>query len=241
MSSRLILQTLRIILTSLLILLGSLLTFPASLAVWEQRVLMDEERFVAVGRDVLEQDAVQSALAQRIAAEVIGSTLLDPDVPPEASRLVAAGIVRQLPESPIGDEALRRSHALLVRLVRDERLTAQEDSIVLDLRPVVERVLEGLDIAGQGGTGGIELPEGAGQVTLVHEADLTLAFRMARLFDTTAWYIAALPLVVFALAVIVSPARLMTLALIGLVVALLAGLRIFLIGGPVESLLIDAA
>src|SRR3989304_6260785 len=59
-------QQLRSFLAALLILLGALPPIPSSLAFWEQRVLMDEERFVQLARDILGQEAVQERLGAPI-------------------------------------------------------------------------------------------------------------------------------------------------------------------------------
>jgi hypothetical protein len=180
---------------------------------------------------------VQDALTQRIVAEIIA---LDLRLSPEVSRRLAEGFVAQLPDSSISEEALQRAHALLRRLVRGEAITAEDEAIILDLRPVVERVVAALNLQ-LPAADRIQLPPDAGQVVLVQETDLTLAFRLARLFDAAAIYIAVLPLLAFALALLVAPNRLLALAACGAAVASTAGLRIALADGPLASRLVDAA
>jgi hypothetical protein len=227
-----ILWALRGSLAVTLILIGAFLTFPASLAWWEQRVLMDEERFVSVGNDLLEREAIQDALANRIATEAEAR-----GVQPEASRIIAAALVRGLPDSVIANEALERAHTVLRRVIRDDTVRPDDETIVLDLRPVVESVISDATLEGAG----VQLPPDAGQVVLVRGSDLSGAFRFARAFDDAAFYIAVLPLLVFALAVAVAPNRGLALFGIGLAIALTAGLRIFLIERPLASIFTDAA
>ncbi|MPZ49659.1 MAG: hypothetical protein GEU75_10260 [Dehalococcoidia bacterium] len=228
---------LRSLFAVLFIVAGAALSFPASVAVWEQRVLMDEDEFVSVGQDVLRGQAVQSRLTDRVAQEALA---IEPGLSPEAGRLLAGGIVQQLPESAIGEESLRRAQALLVRLVRDEALSAEDDSIVLDLGPVLERIVTSLNLE-LPASERIQLPPAAGQIVLVQETDLTLAFRLARLFDATAIYIAALPLLAFALAILTAPSRLLAFGACGAVVAATSGLKIVLIEGALATRLVDAA
>ncbi len=68
----LILEALRIALTVVLFFFGwSLLLAAAPAVVWGHRVLMSEDRFVALGNDVLERKAVQAALTERLAVEAL--------------------------------------------------------------------------------------------------------------------------------------------------------------------------
>src|SRR5262245_31730379 len=57
----------------LLIIVAAVLTLPASVAAWEQRVLMNEDRFVEVGNEVLSKDAVQRELAKAISQDISSS------------------------------------------------------------------------------------------------------------------------------------------------------------------------
>ncbi|HWC28690.1 MAG TPA: hypothetical protein VG845_01300, partial [Dehalococcoidia bacterium] len=143
-------------------------------------------------------------------------------------------------ESSLGEASLVRAHALLRRLIRDDALAAEEDTIVLDLRPVIEGIVSGLN-ADLVPSERIELPPTAGQIVLVQETDLSTAFRLARFFDATAVYVAILPLIAFLLAILIAPARLLALALAGAAVAATAGVRIALIEGPIASDLVDEA
>jgi hypothetical protein len=229
---------LRNFLAFVFILIGALLTFPASLALWEQRVLMNEERFVALGKEVLQRDAVQDALTDRVAAE---GEAIEPRVPAPAQRVVASNIVRRLPESQIGAEALRRIYEVVHRLISEDGAVQPEgEVIVLDLHPVVENVAS--DINQQlPRAQRVEVPPSAGRIVLVQEPDVAFAFRVARWFDGIAWYLVALPLVAFGIALLVASNRPLALMGAGMLVALTDLLRIYLVHGPVETQLIDAA
>jgi hypothetical protein len=220
---------LRAILAALLVLLGALLTFPASLAVWEQRVLMDEDRFVAMGNDVLAEEPVQDAIASRI-VDAIQAGGADPLI----LRVVVNGVVGQLPGSGPGDQALLRTHALLRGLLRAERLAGDGDEIVLDLSDVAAATLAAAGLSD-------DVPPVPVRIVLVQEQDLSSAFRVARWFDGAAVYIALLPVVAFALALLLAPNRPVVLGAIGVVVLATALLRIGVIEGPADALVTEAA
>jgi hypothetical protein len=221
----------------LLLLIGAGLTFPASVALWEQRVLMDEQRFIALGDEVLAEEPVQRLLTERIADEAVA---IEPRLPPEAARLLAQRIVRQLPKSDISADALSRSHEVLRRLVREEGVRPEEDAIILDLSSVVARVID------ERGLGSLTpqraiVPPDTGRFVIVQREDVTQAFGAARWFDSAATYIVLAPLAAFALALIVAHNRPLTLFGAGVLVALAAAARIALLQGSFETRLVDAA
>jgi hypothetical protein len=63
-----------------LVLVAAFLTLPASLAAWEQRTLMNEDRFVQMGNDVLSKDPVQRILAREISEDI--SSTIDQEIIP---------------------------------------------------------------------------------------------------------------------------------------------------------------
>ena len=54
----------------MLVIIGALLCFPASVALWEQRTLADEEPFVKLGQDIIDEEPVQSGIAKAIADQI---------------------------------------------------------------------------------------------------------------------------------------------------------------------------
>jgi len=226
----------RTFLSAILLIVAALLTFPATLAVWEQRVLMDEAQFQQLGNEVLAKENVQTALATRISDEV---QRYEPRLQGPIVDAAAESIVQRLPDSPPGDLALQTSHELLVRLVRGERLEAEDDRIILDLRPTVDEVIS--QIPRQIFDADVQLDEDAGRITLVAEEDLSLPFRLARWFDGAALYIAIAPAVVFLIAVVIASHRRTALALGGALIAVSAILRIVLMQTVIRDALLDAA
>jgi hypothetical protein len=222
----------RAALAIILVIVATALTFPATLAVWQQRVLMDTPSFVDVGNDVLSRDAVKDALAGRLASEV---TLLEPRVQDSTARNLARAFLDNLPESAVAETALSSTHALVVRLIREENLETEDDTIVFDLLPVVRQVLN------DSGLANVPLNEGAGRIVLVRSEDLTASLRTARFLDGAAPFVVAAPAVVLLLALIVAPSRSLLLVFAGLAIAAAAALRILLLESEIGDELIDAA
>ena len=227
----------RSFLAALLILLGALLTIPSSLAFWEQRVLMDEERFVQLARDILGQEAVQERLAHRIGDEAQRLAAEEGEqLDPQGVSDAALKVARELPGSELGDTLFRTVHRLLVRLLRAD--VVEYDTLVLETKPLIERV--NADLGYQIDVARIEALQGQGLV-IVREDDLPSSFKIARRLDAAATYIALAPLLPFALALLVAPNRPRALAFVGLALLLVAALRLVLLEVVVEKLLTDAA
>jgi hypothetical protein len=228
---------LRFFLSLALIFCGSLLVLPASAATWEQRVLKDEHRFVTLGQEALRQPAIQDEITNRIVEEAIA---FEPRLTTEAARALGGAVVEELPESNLGEDVLQGSHALLVRVLEDRSLRAEDDTVVLDLRPVVDGLVAGINSA-LPPSERVEVPPEIGRIVLVQEKDFALAFSAARVFDRYAILVALSPVVAFALAILVAPARLLALALCGIGVAVAAGVLIALLDGPLATHAVDAA
>jgi hypothetical protein len=225
-------EIVRSFLAVLLVLVATALTFPATLAVWQQRVIMDRTSFVALSNDVLEKDAVQVALAERLATDV---TAVDPRLETSTARSIALAVLAGLPGTPAADTALSATHSLLVNLIRNERLDTEAGTIVFDLRPVIDQVLADI------GLNAVQLPADTGRIVLIRSEDLTAALRTARFLDSAAPFVVAAPAVVLLLALLIAPNRSLMLALAAVAIAAAAGVRILLLESALGGRLIDDA
>jgi hypothetical protein len=233
------------------VLIGAVLTVPASLAFWEQRVLTDRDGFVELGQDVFEKPAVQQQIASRIVADTEEIAAANGYSIPSGpagnfARLqietLTRSIVAQLPQSPIGETALVAAHEAVVTVIDDdnERLTSSGDEVRVNFRPVVEEVLGTLQSTIPGFPR-VTLPQGTGEFVIVQKEDAALAFRTVRFLDGIAWYIAALPVAAFVVALVIASNRVVMLLLAGLATVLAAGAQIAFLQGPFRDSLIDNA
>lgn len=133
----------------LLIAVGILLSVPASVAAWQERVVYDEDEFVSMIDESLEQEEVQTALAQRLTATLmqeleirdrIGMTLTrleeeGPEGIPEGIALLEGPLTRvsndaiyratlraieQEPLQEVRDKLLRAVHRLVMAVIDDD-------------------------------------------------------------------------------------------------------------------------
>lgn len=186
---------------------------------------------------------MQAALTDRVEREAVSIATnagANQILAGSLSRPIVTKLVADLPQSAIGRSVLSDSHRLLVGLIRNrDAVQTQNGVIVLDLRVVVQQVLQ---LVGAAGLIDPKLvPASEGQILLVKESDLTLEFKAARAFDRYARYIIALPLVLIALAVVVATNRTLCIGSAGIVLASCAAIRIGLLLGPMASSIRNAA
>ncbi len=233
-------------LASLLVLVGCLLTFPAAFALWEQREVRDEAHFVSLGEDVLSKQPVQQAVADSISGEVRDIVRQNVSDPPPDSVIdaVTLNAVTNLSQSHVAADALRDTHRLLVRIADlndDGRGPVEQDNgtLVLDLRAVVQNVLQDTQVLDPTMRGRIVVPPDTGRIVIVRDKDIELAITLVRNLDHGARILIILPFIAYGLALLVAPNRGLALFVIGASVAGAAVVRFILLKGPLASLLRD--
>jgi hypothetical protein len=227
----------------MLVILGALLCFPASLALWEQRTLANEREFVALGQDIIDEEPVQAALARAIGEQIAGFSGVS-SVTIRSARIpidqIALESVRALAGTQAADAALRGVYMTSRRLARidDQTVQVEGNDLVIDLRETLRNVLDVADDE-EPLLQGIALPQNAGRIRITNAKDVALVLDAWRAIDAAAPVLIVLPLVPFVIALIVASGRGFVLFLIGASVAAGAAIRIFLLRGPVDSLLED--
>jgi hypothetical protein len=235
--------------SALLILIGALLTFPASIAVWEQRDLTDQDSFVSIGQEILEDPAVQDRLVERVQEDTLAVAAANgytfPESGPGALGLnqveaLIRAVVMELPRSPIGERALIAAHNALLAVIDNESTTveARNGEIFVNLRPVIEQVLNNFETI-LPNFPDLELPPGTGEIVVVQEEDVSLLFEAARWFDGAAWYIAAVPLICYVSAILVASNRQLALFLSGISLIAVAALRIVFYETGLRNFIVD--
>jgi hypothetical protein len=161
--------------------LACLLSIIGNAGLWVDRTVYDTDTFVATTDDVLDDRDVQEVLAERFAQELFVAANVDTRLReelPEGLKFLALPLsnasqeflrnasLRLLERQPLEDArntALQDTHARLISAIEgdSEAVTTEGDSIVIDLRPVLERVAE--DVTGRDvqapREGGAEVPE----------------------------------------------------------------------------------
>ncbi len=139
----------RALIAALLVVVGVFLSVPGSVAAWQERVILDEDTFVATVDEAFEQKEVQTAIAERLTDEImkyaqiqerIGNALAEieeqggenipeglvllegplSDVARDAILRVSLRLVESQPLEEVREAALRTAHRVLTAIVNDD-------------------------------------------------------------------------------------------------------------------------
>ena len=229
----------RSIIAWILVVLAVLSVVLAVFSVWLKSTITDEDRFVSTFGVLPEQEAIVTALSQRVADDLIVAAAVEESLaeslPPNVAFLsvpVTEG-VRQLTTQVAGEiiasdifagiwrAALRVSHQAVGTVL------ATEGRVVIDLDEAAASVAD--ELADRGVTvfegQEIDLPE----IVLFESEQIAAAAQVVNLVDTLGWLTPLIALLLIAAAIGVSPNRRKTVAFLGFGsgVALLLDLAMF--------------
>ncbi|HET6549243.1 MAG TPA: hypothetical protein VFG79_12330 [Solirubrobacter sp.] len=227
-----------------LLVLGCGLVALSLVAIWLRVTLLNTDRYVDTVAPIASQPAVQRAVADKLETAVFTRVDFDAlarEVLPERADVLAPAIERGV-ESVIADrieaftasdrfeqlwvEANRRAHARVVELLtggRSKRLVLEDDTVYLDLAPVVDRARTALQERGLDRIAEAIPPTVDGRVELFQSSALADAQRGVRLLKGLAIVLPLLALLCLAGSVWLSASRRRGLirAAIGIVAAML--------------------
>jgi hypothetical protein len=215
------------------LVLAALLLLLSSFAIWVNRVALNTDVFVDTSSELLDDDAIRSAVATRavdeLYAEVDVAALLEDRLPNDYQSLsgpAAAGlrqasyqIVDRALERPAMQRlwaiSLEESHRTLVQVLEGggDRVSTDEGVVTLDLRPIV---LDTADRIGLRDEVADRLPTDAGQIEVLRSDELDTAQNVFQLLKTLAWLLPILAIGAFALAVWLAGDRRRALRRIGI-------------------------
>ena len=228
----------RVVATYAFVALAALLLFLTTFAVWVDRVALNTEVFADTSAELIEDEAIRSAVATRTIDEIYASVDVEAELegplpedveslagPTSATlRHVAPGIVERALEQPalqrLWRQAVERSHATLVEVLEERSGTVSTDEgvVTLDLGDIVR---EAADRIGVSETVESRIDEDAGRIVILRSDELDTAQDAFRVLNTIAWLLPLVTLAVFALAFWLSGGRRrLTLRAIGVAVFL---------------------
>jgi hypothetical protein len=137
------------------------------------------------------------------------------------------------------DTAARALHRGVMAVVRNDEplLNEMGGQVVLNLRPVVERVVE--ELAGERGLealSNLDIPEDAGIIVVSEEADHPWLWDLVRWIDDFNPVIPIIAIVILALGILVAPNRRRAIIAAGAGLAIVAGLMLLALAVPVKEL-----
>lgn len=220
-----------------LVALATFVLVLGDVAIWARRVLLDTDEWVESAELVLENDAVQAAVAEYLIDEV--DTLVDlesvsmgalPDgadelagAASEASRVWIRSVVPQILESQQFRVAWlgvnERAHATFVAIVRNDNSTmlasVNGDEVVIDLGAALEELREiSID---SGGTflRGVEIPDDLGEFTLFDDSQVGVVGDGINALDSLAPVLLIVAVGLYVAAILVSRVKWKTMIVVG--------------------------
>ena len=240
-----------------LLVLGALILFVGSLTVWVKRQALDTDAWVATSTEFLEDDEIRGALSVYIVDQLYENVdveaRLEQRLPPDLDGLAApaAGAFRepavravdgflQRPRvQDLWENVNREAHEALLRLLEDETregVSTAEGTVTLDLRVFIVNVGEEFGLGEQLDA---QLPEDAGQVTVLESDELAAAQDSLKVIKALTWLIVLAALAAFAGSIWLARHRREMLRAVG-VVFVLVGILLLIIRNAAGSYLVDA-
>jgi hypothetical protein len=233
-----------------LVVLGTIVALISVLAIWVGRLALDTDTWVNTSDELLQDDEVRAVLAATLTDQLYASVdvagQLRAVLPPAAQPLAgpAAAGLRELTERRANkfltrprvveawSDINRITHERFVRIVKGEAeaIQTQNGEVVLLLRPILAQLAEQVGLAQVAE----RLPANAGTIVIMQGDQLDTLKTIMRILDVAASWLWAVAVLLWALAVYLSPGRrLKTLRGIafGLLFVGLAVLAIVRVGG----------
>jgi len=212
--------------STVLIGVATVLAIVTTLTVWVRTQALDTDEWGKLSAELLGESEVQEALAEYLVDAVYTdldvatgvAETLPPDLQGLAAPLVGAlrgpltDGVQQTLDSPtfqsLWEEANRIAHATLVAVLKgddgDGVLSNSGGVVALELKPLVTAVAETMGLPDDLVA---ELPDDAAQVVIFESEELDRVQTAVRVLEFLAWFMFALLIGLYALAVYLSPDR----------------------------------
>jgi hypothetical protein len=245
-------RTSRTILTTVLLGIGAIALIAANVGVWVQRDIYDTDGFVSTTDEVFRDDDVQAAIAERFATRLYESSNLEARLReelPDGLKFLAIPLANQIRQflddaalrvlerervQDLLEVALRKAHEEVRRVIDSDSVDIESDSVVIDLRPVLDEVVSDIGLQDQLQGGGaaegtlldrLQLPEDAGRFE-IENAAAAWTFRIARYGEEIIWITTGVAVALLVLAVLVALNRPRALGIAGILVALVGAISL---------------
>jgi hypothetical protein len=244
-------------------IIGAVFLLLANATVWANRTVFDTDNFVDTVNRALDDEEVQQQLALRLSTRLIVQGDVQErlnEALPENLRLLAPLLTRQAQEivfdiilriiqnerfGAVFDTALRTVHAQVLRILEGDTAVIFEDGkVIIDLGEVLRQAADQLGANADGLLARIDLPEDAGHIVLVEDAETTTAIQnLVSLHDQITWLVLGIAIASFVAAVAIARDNRDTLRTVGIVVMICGLLAMTALLGirPIVSGLADNA
>jgi hypothetical protein len=214
----------RRVISMTLVVLASLIGFFSVFALWVKRQALETDTWTRTSSELLENEEIRDAIADFLITELYANVDVQGEIekrlPPEIKGLAgpAAGGLRQAGgeiartalEQPrvqaAWENANRTAHEQLLAVIDDENeaVSTTGGVVTLDLRVILGRIASQVGIS-QGLVD--KLPADAGELEVLRSDQLEAAQEGVRALRFLAWFLTALTLVLYALAIYINRDR----------------------------------
>jgi len=197
------------VVAGLLLVVGLLLVPFANLGIWTRRQLLPTEAFTDLATEVVQQDAVQAALASRVADEIVTR---EPSL--QIGRFVLEPAVGQALDTPQFEQIFRlavtSTHEQLVR--GDDQLTLNLDGLLPIVRGFVASIDQGI---------ASRIPDSLGMpaFTIVRKSQIPQLWFGVDVTRKASWVFPILMVLALAAAIAIAPKHALMLVVAGFSVA----------------------
>lgn len=215
-----------------LIVLGAILTFAAIFSIWVNRQALNTDNWVDTSTRLIQDEEVRDQLSDYLANQLVANADLTAELeaalPPRLQPLAtaAAGGLQQLAPQvaerifatpkfqQLWEAANRKAHESLLTVLNggDGVVSTAGGEVKLELGPVLAQIGEGSGVGAQLVS---QLPDDAGEITILRSDELSLAQDVANLLRKLPVVLTLAALLCFGLAVFLSPRRRETLRSVG--------------------------
>ena len=205
-----------------LVVLASIVAFVAMFSVWVNRQVLNTDNWTATSSRLLEQKVIRDRVAGFLVDELYANVDVAGEIraalPPRAQPLAgpAAGALRSFAEraarevlarpraQAAWEAANRNAHELLIKVLEGGGpiVSTQEGVVTLDLKALLGELQARVGI---GGRLQERLPDDAAEITILESDQLSLAQDAFRILRSLPIVLVSLSLLLFAIALIISP------------------------------------
>jgi hypothetical protein len=238
--------------------LATLVTLIASMTIWTKRQLLDTNNWTHTSSQLLADDAVRATLSTKLidllyqrvdVAQVLRTQL--PDNAQGAAPVIAAALqsaavrvtdsfLASAPAQTLWERANRRMHSNLVKVLEGKdvrRLSTSGGEVVLDLRPMLQRIATRLGVEDQLKA---RTSPTTGEIVILKANQLEAGQKAVRVFRVLSVFIAIAVLVLYGLAIwLARPRRRVVLEVVGGTLVFV-GLVLLVVRRLVGNAIVDA-
>ncbi len=223
------------ILVAVLVVLGTVLGLAGNLVSWIEVTLLETDTWVETVEPLPSDPAIAKALSAYLVDELFSTVALEEEIrsalPEDAAFLagpltsalrsyavdVAVELLRSEQFAQIWTQTNETAHSLLVGVLEGggENVAVEEGRVTVDLRPAVNALAERLGVDLEGLLEQVEVPEDAGRFTVLESEQLGSLQDAVELLHALGWFVPALAVIAWILALVLASDRRRTVLGIG--------------------------